>query len=197
MAESHPPRVAEPEERRAVGMLEVAFVLRDLHRTVGVKWVFAAVGGDRYPARAAMQPGVAGCGTLGAEGVRAGERRGVADLPGLAAGPEGRHAANGARGIGEERVERYLVERIGIRAAGGEGELDGHIGRGRRRGGTRGRPGSGRGAGFHGEGGMLGRTVLAASKFLGLDLVMDGWRIYDCTGSHLYLEAEEQALLDI
>lgn len=42
---------------------------------------------------------------------------------------------------------------------------------------------------------MLGRAVLAASKFLGLDVAMDGWRIYDSTGSHLYLEAEEQALL--
>src|SRR5690606_38097611 len=47
MAEPHPPRVTQPEKRRAIRVFEMAFVFRDAHGAVPMERIFPVVGFDK------------------------------------------------------------------------------------------------------------------------------------------------------
>ena len=93
MAQAHPPGIAQPEERRAVGVLKISPVGRDSNRAVLVERVLAGVGFDSHFARDAVQTRVL---SLSEHSLRnrwiADVGRRVADLPLIAARPKRRHA---------------------------------------------------------------------------------------------------------
>jgi len=81
LAQPHPPGIAQPEERRAIEVLEMPLVHRDANRPVNVERVFSRVFLNVHRAGKAVQSLVAGLGTNAVPAVRARERRGVANLP--------------------------------------------------------------------------------------------------------------------
>ena len=138
MREAHPPGVAEPKERRAVGILEVPLVGCDADRTMLEQRIVTRVGRHFDGARDAVQPGIVRVVALGVPVARAGLRGCVPGFPGAAAIPKSRHPANRAARFVEQYVERDRVERVVMFLLRGERQLDRHVGLGGERSGTRG-----------------------------------------------------------
>ena len=112
-AQPHPPGIGEPQEGRAVGVLQVAAAGGDPDRPMAQQWVrYVGRLGHVQLAGSAVEPAVAGIGTAAADNVTAPPSRGVAHPPLTVPGPEGRDRPLLTRGIGNQQVERDLVERI-------------------------------------------------------------------------------------
>ncbi len=127
MAEPHPPRIAQPEKRRAVGVLQVAVTWGNLERAVFVKAIVARIRGDPHIARNTIQPGVLRVGTLALEAVRSHDRRSISHLPHVAARPKRGNAQLVAVRISEHHVECDRVERIVMRKLRLERQLNHHV----------------------------------------------------------------------
>jgi hypothetical protein len=115
LAEIFPPGVGQPEERRAVGVFEMSVIVGDADRPVPEERIVIAAGNDVDRAFDAVESWVASVRALERPGVRASHVGGVADDPGVAAGPEGRHMQAGAVGRGDDRVEFKINEGIFVR----------------------------------------------------------------------------------
>ena len=114
-AEPHPPRVAQPQERRAVGVLQVAPVGRRPDRAVPEQGIgLVLVGGDLELARKPVQAGVGAVRAAGAPAVHSRQRRGVARPPSGAARPEGGDRPVLPVRAGDDQVERDVVERVRV-----------------------------------------------------------------------------------
>ena len=81
VTEPHPPRVAEPEERRAVGVFKVPPVGRHADRAVPVQRVLAAIGLNVQRAFDAVQARILRITARGAPAMQARLRRRVTDFP--------------------------------------------------------------------------------------------------------------------
>src|SRR4051812_12636286 len=101
VAETHPPRVTEPEKWFAIGMLEIAMVGRHANGTMPVEWVCARVWHNPNVAGDAIQPFVLRIGTFTTKMMDADGRRSVASLPSRAAGPKRGHTERFSIRIGE------------------------------------------------------------------------------------------------
>ena len=114
LAEPHPPGVTQPEKRRLVHVFEMPSVGCDLNGSVKQQRVVAGVRLDGHLAGLVVQRGVFGLGTVSSPPVRAGQRRGIADLPHLSPGPERRDSQCLLRRCLEYDVQLHVVKRIAI-----------------------------------------------------------------------------------
>jgi hypothetical protein len=89
-AQAFPPRVAQPEERGAIGMFEVAPVRVDPDETMPQQWIGALVGGDSQRVFLAVQLGIGRVGAFPPAGVSALHGRSEPDCPGSAPRPKRR-----------------------------------------------------------------------------------------------------------
>src|SRR5712692_3393097 len=77
LAQSHPPGVTQPEERRAIGMLEMTAVTAYTQGAVAVERVISRVRLDYQLARAVVQVGIGSVATHRAARVLADRRRSI------------------------------------------------------------------------------------------------------------------------
>ena len=108
-------------------MREVPTTLAHAGRPVLEEWVLSAIGRNFKAPFDRVQAGVARLAALRAIAMRAHDRRRVADLPLVAAGPKRRHGLPHAGRIGERHVQRHIQERLGMRLGGVEGDFRHHV----------------------------------------------------------------------
>src|SRR5438874_13789945 len=101
MRQSHPPRIAEPKERCAVGVFQVPFVRRNAKGTMTQERILSGVCADFDCAFDSMQSGIARIAALAPPTMHAAFRRGITHLPIIPARPKCRHLPFCARWIGE------------------------------------------------------------------------------------------------
>ena len=78
----------------------------------------------RYP----VQPFILRLGAFGAEPMNTHNRRRIARFPHITTVPKGRHAQLRSLRLGEDHIQRDLIEWVRIRAVGAEHQLDHDIG---------------------------------------------------------------------
>ena len=128
--EAHPPRVRQPEERRAVGVLQVRARRIELDRAVAEQRVLRSRLDHAHRAGAAVQAAVLRIRALGAEPVLAHLARRVAHAPPPAAGPERRHAQLAPRRGGEDERQVHLPPRAVVLGHRAEAPLGDAVARG-------------------------------------------------------------------
>src|ERR1051326_5629742 len=114
MAQSHPPRVAQPEERSPIRVLEVPVIGGDSHRAVPVQWILAGVRRHRQFTAAVVEVVIRAVAADGPVFVLPGYWSRIAHRPDIFSGPERRHPLLVPRGILNDDVEFNVVERIPV-----------------------------------------------------------------------------------
>ena len=116
--EPHPPRVAQPRERRPVGVLQARVPGRIAQRPVPVERVVALVRDDLDFALPIVQTRVGGIAAPRPIDVNARQRRRVPERPPVSAAPEGGDAPLAAVRVAHQRVQVDLRVRVGALHAG-------------------------------------------------------------------------------
>ena len=114
LAQAHPPSVAEPEEGRAVGVLEVALIVGDSEHAMLVVRVVAAVSLHAQGALLIVQIGIGAVAADGANVVQARHGRVVAESPCRPAGPESGNTLFFTAGQSNDGVQIHLVKRVRV-----------------------------------------------------------------------------------
>ena len=118
LGEPHPPRVAQPRERRPVGVLQARVPGRIAQRPVPVERVVALVRDDLDFALPIVQTRVGGIAAPRPIDVNARQRRRVPERPPVSAAPEGGDAPLAAVRVAHQRVQVDLRVRVGALHAG-------------------------------------------------------------------------------
>src|SRR5215467_4798290 len=128
MAKTHPPRIPQPEKRRAVGVLEMPPISGHAQRAVLKQGIASAIRRDFDNTRHAMQARLTRITACALPAMKTDEPGSIARFPDGAAGPKRRYSLNRFVGRGEAHIERQVIKRIGMRTLRSEGKFHRDVG---------------------------------------------------------------------